>query len=43
MGIFRKKLNDHVAGGDYEQLHDWVIIDTFDNDDDTLEQYYDYE
>ena len=41
LGIFRKQLDDFVAGDDYEGLHDWIIIDEFDSSDDTLEEFYD--
>ena len=40
LGIFRKQL-DNWECDDFEGLHDWVIIDDYDIDDDSIIEYYD--
>lgn len=40
LGIFRKQLDNNDCD-DFEGLHDWVIIDDYDIDDDSIIEYYD--
>ena len=42
LGIFRKKLDDFVAGDDFQNMHDWIILGEYNcENDEALVEFYD--